>query len=84
MNTLTYNNDNKPIEVFTGKPWEVALVQCLPENAKIMAYVYYGGRSTLAPLDTVGGIPLNRITVSSEDFEKTKQVVGQFYKALKG
>jgi hypothetical protein len=83
MNPLTDNNKNKPIEVFTGTAWEVALVQSLLENAEIKAFVYYGGRGTLAPLDTVGGIPMNRITVSSEDHEKAKQVVDQYYEAMK-
>ena len=84
MNPPTDNNKNTPIEVFTGTAWEVALVQSLLENAEIAAFVYYGGRGTLAPLDSVSGIPMNRITVSSEDYEKAKQVVDQYYEAMKG
>ena len=83
MNHPTDNNKTKPIKIFTGTAWEVALVQSLLENAEIRAFVQYGGHGTLAPLDTVGGIPLNRITISSEDYEKAKQVVDQYYEAMK-
>lgn len=40
MSDTTYNNENKPIEVFTGTAWEVALVQSLLENAEIKEYIY--------------------------------------------
>ena len=83
MNPPADNNHNKPVEVFTGTAWEVALVQSLLENAEIRAFAQYGGHGTLAPLDTVGGIPMNRIKVSSEDYEKAKQVVDQYYDAMK-
>jgi hypothetical protein len=83
MNDKTGQNENKPIMVFTGTAWEVALVQSLLENAEIITYVQYGGEGTLAPLDTIGGIPMNRITVSSDDAEKAKQVVDQYYEVMK-
>ena len=83
MNNIPENHEEKPIEIFTGTAWEIALVQSLLENVEIQAYVHYGGEGTLAPLDTMGGIPINRITVSSEDYEKAKQVVSQYYEAMK-
>jgi len=83
MSSITGNIENKPIEIFTGTAWEVALVQSLLENAEIKAFVYYGGRGTLAPWDVVGGAKINRIAVSSEDYEKAKQVVDQYYRAMK-
>ena len=57
MNGITENFKNSPIEVFTGTAWEVALVKSLLENAEIRAFVQCGGHGTLAPLDTVGGVP---------------------------
>jgi hypothetical protein len=84
MNHMTDKNEDKPIEVFTGTAWEVALVQSLLENAEINAYVYYGGKGTLTPMVSVGGVKIIRITVSSEDYEKAKQVVDQYYDAMKG
>jgi hypothetical protein len=50
MNNTSENNEEKPIEVFTGTAWESGLVQSLLENAEIKAFVYYGGRGTLATL----------------------------------
>jgi len=84
MNSTSENNEEKPMEVFTGTAWECGLVQSLLENAEIKAFVYYGGRGTLAPWNTVGSVPKNRIAVSSEDYEKAKQVVDQYYEAMKG
>jgi hypothetical protein len=83
MNNAPENKEEKPIEVFTGTAWECGLVQSLLENAEITAFVYYGGRGTLAPWNTVGSVPRNRIAVSSEDFVKAKQVVDQYYEAMK-
>ena len=82
MNDIADNIDNIPMVVFTGTAWEVGLVKSLLENAEIEAYVQYGGQGTLAPLDTVGGIPMNRITVSSEDYERAKEVIDQYYEAM--
>ena len=80
---ITDQNGNNPTEVFVGSAWEVALVQSLLENAEISAYVYYGGRGTMAPWDSKGCFPLNRIMVSSEDYERAKEVVRQFYESMK-
>jgi hypothetical protein len=77
------SSQNDPVEVFSGTAWEVALVQSLLENAEIKVYVYYGGNGTLSPLNSVGGLPLNRITISTEDVEKAKQVIDQYRQAMK-
>jgi hypothetical protein len=83
MNNITNNNENDPIEIFAGTAWEVALVQSLLENAEIRAYVFYGVEGTLAPLDSGSGLPINRVMVSSSDYDKAKAVVHQYYAALK-
>ena len=83
MSNASDHNENDSVEVFRGTGWEVALVQNLLENAEIRAYVYYGGRGTTAPWDSRGCFPLNRIRVSSEDYEKAKEVVDQYYCAVK-
>jgi hypothetical protein len=83
MNSTTGSIENEPVEVFAGTAWECGLVQSLLENAEIKAYVYYGGKGTLAPWNSVGSVPQNRIAVSSEDYEKAKQVVDQYYEAMK-
>jgi len=74
MSDKTDKNENNPTQVFVGTPWKVALVQSLLENAEVKAYVYYGGRGTMAPWDSKGCFPLNRLIVSSEDYEKAKVV----------
>jgi len=80
---MTDHNENDPIEVFRGTAWEVALIQSLLENAEINAYVYYGGHGTMAPWDSKGCFPLNRVMVSSEDYERAKEVVNQYYESMK-
>jgi len=77
------HNENEPVEVFRGTGWQVNLVQSLLENAEINAYVYYGGHGNTAPWDSRGCFPLNRVMVSSEDYEKAKEVVDQYYCAVK-
>jgi len=76
-------NENDPVEVFRGTAWEVALVQSLLENAEINAFAYYGGHGNTAPWDSRGCFPLNQVMVSSEDYEKAKEVVNQYYQAIK-
>lgn len=83
MNNISGDTENNPIEVFAGTAWEVALVQSLLENAEIKAYVHYGGEGTMAPWDSGGGLPINRIIISSEDYDKAKQVVDQYFDAMK-
>lgn len=83
MSNITDNNGNNPIEIFAGTAWEVALVQSLLENAEIKSYVFYGVEGTLAPLDSGSGLPINRIMVSIDDYDKAKQVVDQYYASIK-
>lgn len=83
MSDITDNNKNNPIEIFSGTAWEAAFVQSLLENAEIKAFVFYGVEGILAPLDSGSGLPINRIIVSSSDYEKAKVVVDQYYAALK-
>jgi hypothetical protein len=79
----TDNNENDPVEIFAGTAWAVALVQSLLENAEIKSYVFYGVEGTLAPMDSGSGLPINRITVSSSDYDKAKVVIDQYCAALK-
>jgi hypothetical protein len=66
--------ENNPVEVFSGTAWEVGLVESLLENADIRTYVYYGGNGTMAPWDSGGGKPVNRIMVASDDIERAKEL----------
>ncbi len=76
------NDNDNPVEVFSGTAWEVGLVTSLLENAEIEVFVYYGGEGTMAPWDSGGGLPINRIMVAGGDFDKAKQVIGQYFDAM--
>lgn len=83
MNKTTNNHEENPVEVFAGTAIEVAMVESLLENAEIKVYVQYAGQGTMAPWDSGGGLPINRIMVASSDEVKAKEVVDQYYAATK-
>ncbi|HNY01088.1 MAG TPA: DUF2007 domain-containing protein [Bacteroidales bacterium] len=72
-----------PVEVFSGTGWEAAIVQSLLENADIIVFVYYGGRGTMAPWDSGGGQPLNRLVVPRRDEDKAREVIRQYFEAIR-
>jgi len=72
-------NEDSPIEVFIGTEWEVSLVQSLLENVELETCVFFGGEVKISPLDTIGGMPMNRTIGSSSYHEKAKLMVDQFY-----
>jgi hypothetical protein len=83
MKSSTDNTENDPVEVFRGTGWEVTLVQSLLANAEIESFLYFGALGTTATWDSRGCFPLSRIMVSSEDNEKAKEVINQYYQAMK-
>lgn len=76
-------DDLNPVEVFVGTAWEAGLVESLLENAEITVFIRYGGKGTMAPWDSGGGLPVNRIFVSADDAEKAQEVIRQYYEAMK-
>lgn len=82
METDKKSDEIIPVEVFSGTLQEVALVESLLENAEIRVYIYYGGEGAFGPWDSGGNLPLSRIIVSSEDFEKAMIVVDQYRESL--
>jgi hypothetical protein len=72
-------DNNDPVEIFAGTAMECALVQSLLENAAIKGYIFNSGGGSL----TLGDSMLNQVMVSSTDFEKGKEVVGQYYAAIR-
>lgn len=81
--TMSDHIENNFTEVFRGNVCDVALVQSLLGNAEINTYVRYGGEGNMAPWDSRGCFPLIRIMVSGEDHVKAKEVIDQYYEALK-
>jgi len=71
-----------PVEVFAGTGWEAGMLQSLLENADIEVFIYFGGEATMAPWDSGGGMPLNRLVVARRNAEKAKEVVSQYFDAI--
>jgi len=73
MSNGTDKNENNPFEVFVGTPWEVALVsKPAGKRGKLVPMLYYGGREQWLLGTPRAASRLNRIMVSSEDYERAK------------
>ena len=75
-------NEIYPVEVFDGDQWEASLVKSLLDNAEIESFLKDERMGVLAPWNEVGGGagPV-KIFVSNIDYEKAKEVIGQYEKA---
>jgi hypothetical protein len=70
---------NTPVEVFAGDAWEAALVKSLLENAEIETFLKDEIRGTMTPWHvSAGAMDAVKVVVSSQDYEKAKQVVQDF------
>ena len=70
------------VVIFQGSPWEAALVDSMLKDAEIMTTVYGGLRDPYAPLYSIGGGNGTRIMILSEDYEKAKEIVDQYYRNI--
>ena len=76
------NHDIHPVEVFDGNQWEVSLVKSLLDNAEIESFLKDERMGVLVPWNVAGGgAGAVKIFVSSADYEKAKEVIGQYEKA---
>jgi hypothetical protein len=75
-------NNIKSVEIFSGSEWEIGLVKSLLENAEVEVYVTGGIQGTRMPWDSLFSGGALRIMVSSEDYDKAKIVVDDFYKNM--
>lgn len=83
---MTDKNDytpDSPYEVFSGTAWEVGLIKSLLDNAEIEAFIMYGGDGAVVPWDAKGGLPVNRVFVAQRDYDNAKEVIRQYYEAMK-
>ena len=69
-----------PVEIFSGSPVDVEIVKSLLENAEIEAFLKDEYVGTIAPYMSAGGMSPITIVVSSDDYDKAKQVVDDFLK----
>jgi len=75
-------NEIYPVEVFDGDQWEASLVKSLLDNAEIESFLKDERMGVLAPWNVAGGGAGSvKIFVSNVDYEKAKEVIGQYNKA---
>ncbi len=78
---MKMNQENGPIEVFAGTPWQVGMVKSLLENAEIEVFVMDEILGTLNPWWTSpGGAGPIAVFVSIKDYIKAKQIVDEYEK----
>jgi len=78
---MKMNQENDPIEVFAGTPWQVGMVKSLLENAEIEVFVMDEILGTLNPWWTSpGGAGPIAVFVSIKDYIKAKQIVDEYEK----
>jgi hypothetical protein len=78
------NDETKPVEVFSGTPWQAGMVKTLLENSEIEAFMQDVIMGTLNPWWTApGGAGAIRVFVSNKDFDKAKAIVDEYEKNLK-
>ena len=74
----------KLVEVFDGTALQVAMVKSLLENAEIRAFLKDGIMGTLNPWYTSpGGAGAVTVFVSNLDYDKAKQIVDEYEKAIR-
>ena len=72
---------SKPIEIFSGTPWEAAMLKSLLEREDVEAFLKDDIMGTFFPWhSSPGGVSPIKIIISSVDFEKAKKIVEEFQK----
>ena len=78
---MSKNEENIPVEVYSGSIGEAELVKSLIENAEIRAVLKDEIAGTLVPWQTSsGGLGAVKVIVGSSDYEKAKLVVEEYKK----
>ena len=75
------DNNNKPVQIFSGTQWEVTMIKSLLENKQIESFIKDEIMGTLNPSYTSpGGSVSVKLMVSSNDFDKSIKVVEEYKK----
>ena len=80
---MTSNSEIVPVEIFSGTQGEVDFLISLLENAEIQVYLKNSYAGTIVPYISAGGAAPITIIVSSNDYDKAKQVVDEFLNTQK-
>ena len=79
------NDNNAPVEVFSGTIVEAEIVKSLLENAEIETFLNDELIGTLAPWNAApGGLGAVKIVVSTLDYDKAMVVVEEYQKNKTG
>ena len=78
---MTKKNEINPVEIFSGTQGEVDIVITLLQNAEIEVFLKDEYVGTIAPYVSPGGAAPITIVVSSDDYEKAKQVIDDYLKS---
>jgi hypothetical protein len=76
---MNLNDNNYPVEVYSGLAWQAEMVKDLLQNEGIMAFL--GDQITGSLNFPWEGLGTVKVLVSNTDFEKAREVVEAFEKA---
>ncbi len=77
-------DNNVPVDIFTGSGWEAAMVKNLLENEGIEAFIKNENMSTIAPMYvSPGAWNTVTVTISGLDYEKARLIVEEYEKKYK-
>jgi len=77
-------DEMKPVEIFSGSPWEATLVKSILENEQIEAFLKDEIMGTLTPWHSSPGAANSvKVLVSSLDLDKAIQIVKAYEKKAK-
>jgi hypothetical protein len=75
----------KPVQVYAGNVVETGMVKSMLESADIQAYLQDEFNGMVVPwITSPGGMGAIKVLVSSDDYEKAKQIVDEYEKNVQG
>ncbi len=76
---MSENNEEVPVEVFSGTIWEVGMLKSLLEDADIEVFLKDEINGTMVPwITSPGGAGSVKVIVSSNNYEKAKSIVEKY------
>jgi hypothetical protein len=73
------DDEIQPVEIYAGTIWQVEMVKSLLENAEIEVFLKDEINGTMVPwITSSGGFGSIKVIVSSNDYEKAKQIVDEY------
>ena len=75
---MTDKKDIVPMEIFMGIAWEAEMIKNILENEGIEAFIKDDIIGTITPFFTTPGMGSVKLVVSSDDYEKAREIVAEF------